>query len=524
MWKGSMTVFFALTLPLILILLFTLLESARYAGLRAAANAAGNNAIDSLFASYNRTMLDEYGLLFYNGAPEGGFVDFSGIEDAFSEHFRRNTADLKLLFGGSFLETYPLDVKVTEAVAATDYNGEIFIRSVLDFYKFDLAGEALDALKSQLGLVEESGNLKDSTEKDTNRLEQTDWGKMSSSGTVQSVRAEYQPEIEPIPHPEPPVVPPEPPEDEPDAPPPVDDKALKEDLENSAIGSMERSKASGWLNLVLPANTSVSAYEMDQDDAPSLASVDARRLTDNRSVLEDLVEGAGFYEYILAHFSNYGKNLHETGMQYEVEYVLFGNASDVRNFETALNRIMWIREGMNLLYLVLSDNRTVANTLAEAMVGWTGNELIVMLTATALMAAWAYAESILDVRALLQNKRVAFMKDEETWVLSIEGIGNLLAGGGGAAKETDLGLKYEDYLRILLYTSDASRSAYRTMDLIQDRLRLRQPSFLMASEIYALEVKVRVGARELFSALPLVRKKKPHLIFYEFTEIFSEVY
>ncbi|MBR4768584.1 MAG: hypothetical protein IK088_06370 [Lachnospiraceae bacterium] len=522
-----MTVFFSLSLPLILILLFTLIESARYTGIRAASHAAGNNAIDSLFAEYNRTLLDEYGLMFYNGAPEGGFVDFDRIEADFLTYFRRNTADLKLLFGGSFLESYPLGVTVTEAVTATDYNGEIFIRSVLDFYKYDLAGEALETLKSALGLIQESGDLKEGADKDTDRLQSTDWGQVSmNDGGMIPAHVERIYDIEPMPSPGPPVPPsgpePEGPVEEP--PPPIDDKALKDDLNNSAIGSMERSKASGWLNLVLPANTSVSAYEMDQDDAPSLAAVDQRKLTENRSIITDLAEGAGFYEYILTHFSNYGKKLHESGMQYEIEYVLFGNASDVKNFETALNRIMWIREGMNLLYLVTSENRTLANSLAEAMVGWTGNELIVMLTATALMAAWAYAESILDVRALLQNKRVAFMKDEETWVLSLEGIGNLLAGGGGAAKESEHGMKYQDYLRILLYLSDVSRSSYRTMDLIQDRLRMRQPSFLMASEIYALEVRMNVGARELFTALPLVRKEAPHVLFYVFEETFSEVY
>ena len=125
-----------------------------------------------------------------------------------------------------------------------------------------------------------------------------------------------------------------------------------------------------------------------------------------------------------------------------------------------------------------------------------------MLTATALLSAWAYAESILDVRAMLQHKRVAFMKTEATWVLSLSGIENLLAGGGEAAKEDEGGLRYEDYLRLLLYASDEHTSAYRTMDLIQDVMRRRSPNFLMSSQIYGLEMRVSLQASELFTALP----------------------
>ena len=142
----------------------------------------------------------------------------------------------------------------------------------------------------------------------------------------------------------------------------------------------------------------------------------------------------------------------------------------------------------------------------------------------ALLAAWAYAESILDCRALLQKKKVAFYKTEETWTLSFAGIANLLAGGGVATKECETGLRYEDYLRIMLYVSDLPTGAYRAMDLIQENMRQRSAPFLMASQIYALEFTVTFSAGGLFALLPVNRKTGVFYHRYVWTEKFSEVY
>ena len=487
MRKGSIAVFLALTFPLIVVLLFTLIESARYAGLRSVAKTAANSAADSVFAEYDRTLFDEYGVLFYDGGNGQGTIRYDDLEERFLYYFRENMP-APGLFGGTL---FPFDsdgAQVTEVVAATDYDGEVFIRSVLDFFKYDVVGSVVDTVMDQLTKMEEGESLKDQMDSDTDQLKNTDWSRIPTAkgGSGDRLRATTKTASA----------------EDGEEPEPIDDRKLKNDLDHSAIGAAETSKAKGWLALVVPTNTEVSAYEMDQSDAPSLSARDDRRLPGSTSIIGSAVEGLGFYEYILDRFGTYISPKSESGMRYEVEYVLYGHDSDVQNFKTALNRIMWIREGMNLLYLVLSEHRTEANALAETLVGWTGNQLIVMLTATALLSAWAYAESILDVRAMLQHKRVAFMKTDETWVLSIGGIENLLMGGGESAKEDELGMRDEDYLRAFLYASDEHTSAYRVMDLIQDAMRRSSPNFLMASMIYAMAIRTGITANELFTALP----------------------
>lgn len=87
-----------------------------------------------------------------------------------------------------------------------------------------------------------------------------------------------------------------------------------------------------------------------------------------------------------------------------------------------------IREGMNYAYL-LSDSGKVAEcaALAAALVGVTLIPGLVEAVKQVLLLAWAFAESVLDVRLLLNGKRVAFQKDAATWKLSLSGA----AGAGG---------------------------------------------------------------------------------------------
>lgn len=53
--------------------------------------------------------------------------------------------------------------------------------------------------------------------------------------------------------------------------------------------------------------------------------------------------------------------------------------------------------------------------MAEALAGFTGNPAVVRLVQTGVIAAWAYVESILDIRALLAGDKIALIKTETQW-------------------------------------------------------------------------------------------------------------
>ena len=502
MRKGNVSVFLALLFPLVLALLLTLLESARYGGLRLQSRNAGNAAADSVLAGYNRTLLSRYGLLFYDGGMGSGLISFEDLEEEYTEYFRRNMPD----GSGSLFQSTLSEVKTADLVTATDYNGEVFIRSALDFYKFGAAADLIGELEEQVHKLKEGEEALDKANADKSRLDSTDWGGSSPEGSLGNVS--FMSHIRFMNSEEGEV---------------FDEDRLKNDLAASPIGKAEEEKAKGFLALVVPSDRKVSVYKADLSEAPSKISVDPRE-TAGANVLEDALRKVMFNEYILSQFTCFTDDAGKAGLNYQTEYVLFGSESDEQNLKSTVNRIMWMREGMNLVHILSSDKWSEVEDIATALLAWTENPVIIELAAMAMAAAWAYGEAILDMRALLHGKKVAFAKTEDTWTLSLEGLMDTAWDQRVEAKSSDTGMSYEGYLRLMLYLNNVHSIAYKSMDLIQDDLRKEYPHFSMATQIYAVEFKVRMKAAPLFSALPAAFGALGGWINYEWEERFSEVY
>ena len=503
MKKGNVSIFLALLFPLVLALLLTLLESARYGGIRLQAESAGNAAVDSVMAGYNRTLLDRYGLLFYDGGKGTGLISFEDLEEEFTEYFRRNMPE----GSGSLFKSTLSEVKTADLVTATDYNGEVFIRSALDFYKFGAAADLLSELEDQASELKEGEAALNRANGDKSTLQDTDWGGNASPegslGTVSFMR-----QIRFM-------------DGEDDGG--FDDDRLKQDLADSPIGKTDEEKAKGFLALVVPSDRQVSVYTADLAEAPSKISVDPRETTGS-DVLEDALRKVMFNEYVLSQFTCFTDDPDKNGFRYQTEYVLFGNASDEQNLKSAVNRIMWMREGMNLVHILSSDKWSAVEDLATVLFAWTENPVIIELAAMAMAAAWAYGEAVLDMRALLHGKKVAFVKTDDTWTLSLEGLTDMDWESGIEAKSSESGMNYEGYLRLMLYLNNVHAVAYKTMDLVQDDVRQKYPGFYMAAQIYAVEFKAAMKAAPLFSALPAAFGFFGSGFRYEWEERFSEVY
>ena len=69
-----------------------------------------------------------------------------------------------------------------------------------------------------------------------------------------------------------------------------------------------------------------------------------------------------------------------------------------------------------------------------------------------LLAAWAFGESVMDLRSLMSGKRVALVKTAENWQLSLSSLMKM-----GTSEDTQEGADvtdgwdYKSYLRMLLF-------------------------------------------------------------------------
>jgi len=185
------------------------------------------------------------------------------------------------------------------------------------------------------------------------------------------------------------------------------------------------------------------------------------------SLLENIV----FHEYILEKCSRYTEVLDKALLKYQSEYIICGRDSDEENLKGVMNRLLLLREAANVLYL-LSDSAKMAEIEALS----TTLALICMvpeaepLVRYSILFAWAYVESIRDVRVLFDKGRVPLMKSSSTWGTGLLQMTQFTSRWESGSSGTE-GLSYEDYLRIFLCLTDENTVTMRLMDIMEMDVR-----------------------------------------------------
>lgn len=76
-------------------------------------------------------------------------------------------------------------------------------------------------------------------------------------------------------------------------------------------------------------------------------------------------------------------------LDYELEYICRGNASDAQNLEETVRRILLLREGVNYGYLLTDEEaKAKAELLAVALAAVTGNEALVKGVKHLILLGW----------------------------------------------------------------------------------------------------------------------------------------
>jgi hypothetical protein len=205
--------------------------------------------------------------------------------------------------------------------------------------------------------------------------------------------------------------------------------------------------------------------------------------------LKELIGSAAVNTYIFTYFRHYcsGEYLSDSYFQNEVEYILTGYPDDQRARKKIKQKLLSMRNMLNLAYLYTSDEKREA-AMAMAAVLTPGAEAVV--TQGVLLELWAYAEAENDLALLYDGKTVPLLKSSDTWALS---LGNSLSGSeaeNGTGKRYVLpkslkGYGYEEYLRILLNVIPENLRYLRLMDLIQINMKYLYCDYFRLENYYA---------------------------------------
>ncbi|PKM94581.1 MAG: hypothetical protein CVU84_10985 [Firmicutes bacterium HGW-Firmicutes-1] len=151
--------------------------------------------------------------------------------------------------------------------------------------------------------------------------------------------------------------------------------------------------------------------------------------------------------------NNYPKSKHY--LNYEVEYVLFGQSVDYANLLATCGIIFALRIALNTISLLsdMDKMKAITNT-ANAIAGWWSLGIGSIVVTVVLTLVWAMIESVSDVQKLLSGERVPIIKNSDTWETDIlSGITNVVSETAeDAAQVEEKGylpsLGYEDYFKI----------------------------------------------------------------------------
>lgn len=517
--KGSITVFAALSLLLIASCLFARLEGARVQGLNTCAELVSEVGITSLCAEYQSPLWEDYRLLFLDGAY--GTENFSEekLNSVLCQRISENL-DVAQRSGVSMYGLSVQSAQVMEYQLASDGKGAVFLQCVAAYMEHNLAQETIEKLYEKYREGEEveqkdtSGYSVEGADRAIEEAKKAQEEAAASSGdSGGETGAPTDGEVGTSTGGE--------------AGAPTDGEAgtstggeAETDMENP-LEIVLKLKENLILELTVGNVSEISTKQVDLRDSMQKRSLKkgTQEVDDKVSWYERVLVG----EYLDSYFSNYRKQKEEGAFSYELEYLLCGEDTDKSNLEGTINRLMLLREGANIICITMdSAKMNQAKAVAEAIAAAVAQPELITVIQCGIVAAWAYVESLLDLRALLRGDKIALVKSREQWTTNTE---NLMASIENEAKALNCenGLTYEEYLKLFLYLMGIKKLAYRMMDVMEQSLRIK-PGYehaRMDHMICELSCSMQYQAAPLFSNLSLIQRGAPKGFCFENEKHFS---
>lgn len=462
--KASITIFFAMLIGMMSSFFFALLEAARVPGLYTKAEVVTDTAVESVFAEYQKEIYQNYGLLFLDGAYGSGDFQIEKAEQRLAEFGADNLYGTKK----EIRDLYSMDITACEIEKyqlATDDGGAAFRHLAAATAKRE-AGEGLledfsDKIQQKEELETKNGTVGDHLAEAEHAKEEAEKQKKEDKEEI---------------------------EDNNSAP------NTQQDVKNP-IEQVKEWKTRGVLSVVVQNEEAISKKAVAIED-----SLERRqKQKGNLSAAQSAVDEIWFFKYLETHMGSYRNQKENRALDYEMEYILEGKSTDAENLEAAVKSIMKIREIGNLAYLVQdASKQTQAEELAATLMGWTLNPALITATKWGILGAWAYVESILDVRALLEGRQIAWIKNDQQWTADLDGIEENI-DGFAMAKDCENGWDYTKYLQFLLRLKKNKDVNYRSMDIIEANTNvIADEKIQMDHMITACEAKISYEAEPLF--------------------------
>lgn len=445
MEKAYLTVYLSLVFGIILSLLLALIEGAAIGAVRAQAELAADLGLDSVFAEYNREILDQYELFFIDSSYGGQGGGIGNVEARLSGYIGKNIdadKDVGAFAGTTYLRLTNPYLEIKEVSYAGDNYGEVWKAQAVAYMKAVYGKDIINTVKEHMETVQK--NEMDTRDAAAELREQK---KQFERALAEKEITEYDTETS-------------------------DGSSYQKvsELVDRLIGG-------GLLKLVMPNGDKISKVTVNVNDYYSGRIRSGKvnvgiGLHEGAPAADNLADELIYGEYLMKTCGNYRDKKENSLLNYQIEYILYGFSSDASNLSACLATLFAIRSVGNLVSVYSNSNmKNQAENVSKLLCALIASPELAPILTNILLGMWALAESAADIKNLLDGGKVPLIKKENQWSLSLLGI---LAGDMEGSGKKNEGLSYQAYLRVLLGLMDKQKKAVRSLDIVEMDIRQTQ--------------------------------------------------
>lgn len=441
--QGYITVYLALTLGIMISFVFTILEAVRIQTIRTEIESVMEIGLFSVFGEFHRELLEQFDLFYIDTTYGEGKPDIARSEEHLQYYINQNfNDDMKsgLLNYRDLTDLHCDNVSFEAYMRASDESGQVLKCQIVKYMQEKKKIAAIERSVKDLLKLQDSGKLSRDVEGEWN----------NANETVHNIVEERKKDFI-----------------DPETGEPMDIG-----IDNPS-DHIKQTRMEGILGLAMPEGKEISSARISLSNYFShrKALYGKGTLKRENSLLDKAMQKELLLEYLFEKCSYFNCEKDKSYLKYQIEYLLHGKNRDLKNLEKVLEDILHIREVMNITYL-FSDGEKVkeANDLAWiiSMVLFTPE--LQEAVKISILYAWNYAESVKDVRILMDGEKVPLSKNEESWNTPLSQLLTFKSNLGNY-KKTGKGMDYKDYLSFFLQLKSEKQILYRFMDICEMDIR-----------------------------------------------------
>ena len=462
--NGYITVYLSLTIGILLSFIVTIIEGVRIQTIRFQTECVTDIALNSIFAEYNRQVLEQYDLFLIDTSYGHSDPSVERTKSHLLQYMNMNF----ILPGQDSVNWYKNltslhadNASLNKISFVSDSDGETLQYQIIQLMKENSGLSILDDYLSDTDQYKNSESRYDDLNQDRS------CNKELINGILEELNSNKKKEENPI-----------------SISNPADSV---ENMDNHLILDYALSDINQLSQVTINTNEYISHRQY----------CEGYGLREEQKHTNNLLTKQLYYKYLFNKCGFYSNCKENSLINYQIEYVITGVGSDQKNLESVAEKIFKIQYISNMSYLFSSSQKQAeAEELALAITTGIMHPELAQAVKISLLFAWGYAESAKDVRILFDGNKIPIVKTNESWNTPLTQLVTFKSHLGEYKLHKN-GRDYKDFLYLFLMIEKQEVVNKRFMDIMEMDIRKTEGNnfFKLDYCIYQLEAEINISSK-----------------------------